>query len=221
MKNFTYTFFLAIGIGSTLFGCKKDSAAPESDELHVYQLTDIANAAVEGTKCGIDLANGQLYTVVEGREHQNNIDIAYGYMTSQEVYTRCFLSLSYAGCFCGGSSYFSYGDQTGGGGRQGYASYSVLNDTKLKIGNPTIDFDAIAKAGTKLALDAVFNEHDNMYTDEVFLADRQDNLAVTYTLFTTVKGKRGIIRLKPYTKNTSAGYHLQENKISIDVIVEK
>ncbi len=220
MKKYTYVL-LVIGVGYLFSGCKKDGTGPGREELHVYQLTDITNAAVQGAKCGIDLANGRLYTVVEGREHQNDIDIAYGYMTSQEVYARCFLSLSYAGCFCGGSSYFSYGDQTGGGGKQGYASYSVLNDTKLKVGQPTIAFDAIASAKTKQALDAVFNAHDGNVTDQVFIADRQDNLVGTYTLFTTVKGKRGIIRVKPYTKNTAANFNLQENRITVDVIVEK
>jgi len=217
MNKHTHFLFLTIAIFTVLYGCKKDKL----EQLHMYQLSDISNAAVQNARCGIDLANGRLYGVVEGRDHQNDIDIAYGYMSSEGVETRCFLSLSYAGCFCGGSSYFSYGDQTGGGGRQGYASYSILNNTKLAAGQPNIDFDGVAEAGTKAALDAVFNEHTQNYTNEVLLADKQDNLVTRFVLFKTVKGKRGIIRVKPYTKNTSANYNLQENRISIEVIVEK
>ncbi len=220
MKKITPILLFAFVVVFILAGCKKEKEIEQKkEELVVYHLSDIANAAVKDAKCGIDLANGKLYTVVQGRDHQEDIDIAYGYMSNDGVETRCFLSLSYAGCFCGGSSYFSFGDQPD---RQGYSSYSVLNDTKIKPGKPSIDFDGVASAGTKAALDAVFNDNPgNSSTDQVFIADRQDNLETKFTLFTTVTGKRGIIRVKPYTKNTALNYHLQENKISIDILVEK
>ena len=36
-----------------------------------------------------------------------------------------------------------------------------------------------------------------------------------------LKGKRGIIRIKGYTKNTQTDYQLKTNPIRIDVVVEK
>lgn len=222
MNTYKKIAILCLMVLSGLQGCKKDSAtADDSAKLKVYSLEGIGNAAVKDAKCGIDLANGRLYSVVAGQQHQNEIDIAYGYMTTGDpsYYARCFLNLSYAGCFCGGSSYFSYGDQPN---RQGYSSYSVLNATRIEAGSEQINFDQLAARGTKAALDEVFaaQPNSNGSVDEVTFADGADNLVVSHILFTTVKGKRGVIRIKPYVKNRQQNYHLQANEISIDVVVE-
>jgi len=216
MKN--KTFFLTIALVLIMtFSCKKDST-PEAKTIKSYSLTNIKNAYVQNTKCGIDLGHGKLYSVIEGQSFQDSIDIAYGYMTSSSRYERVFLSTSYAGCRCGGSSYFSYGDVNIPA--TGYSSYSVRNETKLYVATSSVNFDSIAKAGTKSALDRYFPT-DSYSTDEVFLASQDILITNPYIFFETVKGKRGIIRVKPFVRNVNTDYQYGENPVGIDVLVEK
>lgn len=196
--------------------CKKDSSS-EAKTLKSYSLTNIKNARVQDVKCGIDLEHGKLYSVAGGLSYQDSIDIAYGYMTTNNKYERIFLSISYASCRCGGSSYFSYGDQNVT--PIGYSSYSVRNQTKLYLATSSVNFDSIATAATKSALDKYFPNTN--VTDYTFLASSDLLITYPYVFFETVSGKRGIIRVKPFVRNVSTDYQLAENPIDIDVIVEK
>ena len=222
MKQDT-TLFIILMVLAIATGCRKeDPVPPDNAYLKSYSLTNIQNAIVKDAKCGIDLSNGVLYTVPEGYQHQNNVDIAYGYMNygPDPRYERCFLALSYAACACGGSSGFSYGDQNNP--RTGYNSYSVRNKTRLKMSATAVDFDAAKFFTAKEQFDAIFQATDNAASaDEAFFSS-QDNLAPNpYVFFQTVSGKRGIIRIKGYTKNIGTDYQLQTNPINIDVLIEK
>jgi|GEM_PF-2037317 len=208
--------------------CKKEKNNPDladsEKELKTYSLSNIENAAFQNAKCGIDLANGQMYSIADGAVRQENIDIAYGYMMRPERYERCFLAISYAGCFCGGASYFSYGDQIGYDGinYKGYSSYSVKNETKLLVATADVNFDKIFSEGKKSDMDAVFPDFQTGRSNDEAVISSNDNLIQhPYIFFKTVKGKRGIMRIKGYVKNTSADYQLQRNPITIDVVVEK
>ncbi|WP_353197278.1 hypothetical protein [Parapedobacter defluvii] len=215
---------LGIGIACILFmasSCKKDKTSPETDEgLNTYTLT-LENAIIQNAACGVDLANGVVYSVAEGLGRQENVDIAYGYMTKGERKERCFLAISYAGCACGGSSMFSYGDTSSP--RTGYYSYSVKNETKLLPASAVIDFDKIFSTAKKADLEAALsqlssNEH---YTDEAFFSSQDNLVQPPYVFFQTVKGKRGIMRVKGYVKDVATDYHLRKNPITIDVVIEK
>jgi len=215
-------FFLSLACALLFTNCsKKDSAPPANAYLKSYSLTNIQNAVVKDAKCGIDLVNGVAYSVAEGYQHQNNVDIAYGYMAygPDYRYERCFLALSYAGCWCGGSSRFSYGDYNGT--KTGYSSYAIQNKTKLKITATAIDFDKAKSFTTKEQFDAIFPKADNSYSDEAFFSSQDNPAPNPYVFFQTVSGKRGIIRIKNYTKNTAADYQLQNNPVNIDVLVEQ
>ena len=182
-----------------------------------YSLTSIKNAAVQSVKCGIDLAHGKLYTVTEGQSSQDSIDIAYGYLNTNPTYERVFLNISYAGCRCGGSSYFSFCDQSIP--PIGYYTYSVRNGTKLYLANVDINFDSIATVKTKSALDKYFSAFAG--EDQAFFASNDFLVTYPYILFETARNKRGIIRVRPFIRNVAANYKLAENPVDIDVIIEK
>ena len=200
-----------------IYSCKKDKTTAEPQTLKTYSLTSIKNAAVQNANCGIDLAHGKLYTVTEGQSFQDSIDIAYGYMPTNSIYERNFLNITYAGCRCGGSSYFSYGDQSIP--PVGYSTYSVLNGTKLYVANSTISFDSIATVKTKSALDKYFSAFAG--EDQAFFASNDFLVTYPYILFETARNKRGIIRVRPFIRNVAANYKLAENPVDIDVIIEK
>lgn len=218
MKN---KVIIPILISFLLFtSCEKEDKKSnrKRDSLVAYSITDIENAAVQNAKCGIDLTNGKLYSVIEGQSHQNDVDIAYGYMNRNSRFERVFLDIDYAGCFCGGSSYFSYGDQPG---RLGYSSYSVRNKTKLMLADTVVDFDGISNSKNAAVLRDKFPANfDVAASDEAQLSVNDNFPDYPYVFFETIDGKRGIIRLNPYVKNTSTGYELDPNPIDIDIIVE-
>jgi hypothetical protein len=202
-----------------MLSCKKDKT-DEAQTLKTYSLTNVKNALVKDAKCGIDLAHGKVYTITEGQQLQDSIDIAYGYMDSNSRYERVFLNIDYAGCKCGGSSYFSYGDTHSPG--LGYSTYSVRNQTKLFVASSTVNFDSIASVKTKSALDKYFSAiPEIMLTEDAFFSSIDILVSNPYIFFETVHGKRGIIRVKPFVRNIATDYQNAENPISIDVIVEK
>ncbi len=219
MKNTTLLpGILSLLFTLSIFSCKKDGKNVIA--LKTYSL-ELENAIIKDAKCGIDLSNGTVNSISEGLTHQEDIDIAYGYMmANNNRYERCFLAISYAGCKCGGSSWFSYGDASNP--PTGYYSYSVKNNTKIIMGTKSIDFDRIFSTKKQEDLMAVFPVFPSgTSTDEAFFSN-SDNLAeFPYVFFQTVKGKRGIIRIKGYTKNTQTDYQLKTNPIRIDVVVEK
>jgi hypothetical protein len=217
MKKITLLLSVVTIIASVfIFSCKKDKAE-EAQTLKTYSLTNIKNALVQNVKCGIDLAHGKLYTLNEGQSFQDSIDIAYGYMTLNSKYERNFLSISYAGCKCGGASGFSYGDWDAI--PIGYSTYSVRNDTKLYVAKSAVNFDSIATVKTKSSLDKYFSVFID--SDQAFFASNDILITYPYILFETVHGKRGIIRVKPFVRNIATDYQKFENPISIDVIVEQ
>lgn len=199
--------------------CSKSKNISQEQTLNAYSLSGVSNAKVQNVKCGIDLDNGILYTITEGKPIADQIDIAYGYLPVGQKYERHILNISYAGCSCNGASYFSFGEFLTP--KEGYSTYIVKNNTKIWMAANNVNFDEIASAKTKSALDKYFPINAYVdYTPAKLTTD--DNLSLyPYLFFETVAGKRGVIRIKNYVKNLSLNYQFQPNPIDIDVIIEK
>lgn len=217
LKKKQWITLLLFALG--LYSCSKGENITEEQTLKVYSINNVSNSRVQNIKCGVDLDNGLAYTITEGSAIPEQIDIAYGYLPDGQKYERHILNVSYAGCLCNGASYFSYGESLTP--KQGYSTYSVKNNTKIWMATENIDFDGIASAKTKSALDKYFPIAAYVdYTSAKLTTD--DNLSLyPYVFFETVTGKRGIIRISNFVKNISLNNQLQPNPIDIDVIIEK
>ncbi len=132
---------------------------------------------------------------------------------------RIFLDIDYAGCFCGGSSHFLWRSRYTKS--SGLASYSVRNETMLMMADTFVDFDKISGSNNSIILRDSFPANFDLTSDNEAKLSVNDNFPdYPYVFFETVKGKRGIIRLNPYVKNTATGYELDPNPIDIDIVVE-
>ncbi|MFM6953786.1 MAG: hypothetical protein ACKOWL_02255 [Sphingobacteriaceae bacterium] len=192
--------------------CKKEIPY----DLNVFTLNNISNAIVQNAKCGIDLETGTVYTIEEGKPISGKIDIAYGYCTIPRE--RGFLAISYAGCHCGGAVNFCYGDNDNP--LTGFSSYDKKNITQLLTTQTALNFNEIKNLKTKAALDKYF-PLNAAFSDEAYFSVNDNIIAQPYVFFTTASGKRGIIHVKPYTKDFSPDYYLHENSISIEIIIER
>ncbi len=216
MKTVIYsTLYQVCILTLTLTSCKKDKKI----ELAVYHLDGLTNAKVQNAKCGIDLSNGLLYSIDEGKPISDKIDIAYGFMMggNPSIYERIFLDINRAGCLCAGATFFSYGDDKNP--KLGYSTYTTKNSTELYPATGIVDFEKIASEKTKSALDQYFPK-DVVVNNEAFLSANGSPITYPYIFFKTTSGKRGVIKVGVFGVNLSANYQLETNPISIDIIVE-